>query len=134
MWEGRGVGRDLQREDRCARPVQGAPKNSSWSRSWAYRGTSLMFESCKEQVRKLSSVTTRREVGIFENMVKVDKMVKADGAGTTKVNLCSHVQLFRQPSATNLGAQRYICWEGCRESRRCSRDTYPESCITKYTS
>jgi len=24
--------------------------------------------------------------------------------------------------------------EGCRESRRCSRDTYPESCITKYTS
>ena len=25
-------------------------------------------------------------------------------------------------------------WEGCRESRRCSRDTYPESHITKYTS
>ena len=25
-------------------------------------------------------------------------------------------------------------WEGCHESRRCSRDTYPESCITKYTS
>ena len=25
-------------------------------------------------------------------------------------------------------------WEGCRESRRCSRDTYPESYITKYTS
>ena len=24
-------------------------------------------------------------------------------------------------------------WEGCRESRRCSRDTYPESYITKYT-
>jgi len=24
--------------------------------------------------------------------------------------------------------------EGCRESRRCSRDTYPESYITKYTS
>ena len=24
--------------------------------------------------------------------------------------------------------------EGCRESRRCSRDTYPESCITKYAS
>jgi len=27
-----------------------------------------------------------------------------------------------------------IGWEGYRESRRCSRDTYPESCITKYTS
>ena len=25
-------------------------------------------------------------------------------------------------------------WEGYRESRRCSRDTYPESYITKYTS
>ena len=24
-------------------------------------------------------------------------------------------------------------WEGCRESRRCSRDAYPESYITKYT-
>ena len=27
-----------------------------------------------------------------------------------------------------------VIWEGCRESRRCSRDTYPESYITKYTS
>jgi len=27
-----------------------------------------------------------------------------------------------------------IVWEGCRESRRYSRDTYPESYITKYTS
>ena len=25
-------------------------------------------------------------------------------------------------------------WEGYRESGRCSRDTYPEPCITKYTS
>ena len=25
-------------------------------------------------------------------------------------------------------------WEGYRESRRCSRDTYPESYITEYTS
>jgi len=25
-------------------------------------------------------------------------------------------------------------WEGYRESRRCSRDTYPEAYITKYTS
>ena len=24
-------------------------------------------------------------------------------------------------------------WEGCRESRRCSRDTYPESYINEYT-
>ena len=24
-------------------------------------------------------------------------------------------------------------WEGFRESRRCSRDTYPESFITEYT-
>ena len=27
-----------------------------------------------------------------------------------------------------------ILWEGCRESRRCSRDTYPASYITEYTS
>jgi len=26
-----------------------------------------------------------------------------------------------------------LLWEGYRESRRCSRDTYPESYITKYT-
>ena len=24
-------------------------------------------------------------------------------------------------------------WEGCRQSSKCSRDTYPESYITKYT-
>ena len=29
---------------------------------------------------------------------------------------------------------RIADWEGCRESRRCSRDTYSESYITKYTS
>ena len=28
----------------------------------------------------------------------------------------------------------HIHWEGYRESRRCSRDTYPESYFTKYTS
>ena len=27
-----------------------------------------------------------------------------------------------------------VLWEGSHESRRCSRDTYPESYITKYTS
>ena len=27
-----------------------------------------------------------------------------------------------------------LLWEGFRESRRCSRDTYPESYITEYTS
>ena len=31
----------------------------------------------------------------------------------------------------NRSAQRI---EGCREGRRCSRDTYPESYITEYTS
>ena len=29
---------------------------------------------------------------------------------------------------------RFAFWEGYHESRRCSRDTYPESCIAKYTS
>ena len=29
---------------------------------------------------------------------------------------------------------RVIDWEGFRESIRCSRDTYPESYITKHTS
>ena len=27
-----------------------------------------------------------------------------------------------------------LLWEGCRENKRCPRDTYPESYITKYTS
>ena len=26
-----------------------------------------------------------------------------------------------------------LLWEGHRESTRCSRDTYPQSCITEYT-
>ena len=29
---------------------------------------------------------------------------------------------------------RFYLWEGCRESRKCSRDTYPKSYITKYAS
>ena len=33
-----------------------------------------------------------------------------------------------------VGPTDFSLWEGCRESRRCSRDTYPESYITKYTS
>ena len=32
------------------------------------------------------------------------------------------------------GDRLRVGWEGCRESRRCSRDTYPETYITKYTS
>ena len=31
-------------------------------------------------------------------------------------------------------SQGVILWEGYHESRRCSRDTYPESYITKFTS
>ena len=34
---------------------------------------------------------------------------------------------------TQLGGVK-LSWEGCHESRRCSRDTYPESYITEYTS
>ena len=33
---------------------------------------------------------------------------------------------------TNTGVDRPL-WEEYHESRRCSRDTYPESYITKYT-
>ena len=36
----------------------------------------------------------------------------------------------RRKFATLVGA----LWEGYHESRRCSRDSYPESYITKYTS
>ena len=38
--------------------------------------------------------------------------------------------------ASNHGAQLYyaLLWEGYHESRRCSRDIYPESYITKYSS
>ena len=34
---------------------------------------------------------------------------------------------------SSLPGDRPLC-EGCRESRRCSRNIYPKSCITKYTS
>ena len=35
---------------------------------------------------------------------------------------------------TGLVGSTDFLWEGCRESKRCSRDTYPESYITQYTS
>ena len=35
---------------------------------------------------------------------------------------------------SGLAGSTDLDWEGCRESRRCSMDTYPESYITKYTS
>jgi len=41
--------------------------------------------------------------------------------------------LSRSPAALR-NTQSTIRSEGCRESRRCSRDTYQESYITKYTS
>jgi len=46
----------------------------------------------------------------------------------------SHRVVF--PAELRLNRSRSIpCFrEGCREGRRCSRDTYPESYITKYTS
>ena len=37
-------------------------------------------------------------------------------------------------SAKGMVAPTFPLWEGYRESRRCSRDTYPESYITEYTS
>jgi len=33
-----------------------------------------------------------------------------------------------------VGSTDFDSWEGCRESRRCSRDTYPDSYVTRYTS
>ena len=52
---------------------------------------------------------------------------------------------FERPTTpwTSIGQQKLITdkipglsglWDGLRESTRCSRDTYPESYITKYTS
>ena len=35
---------------------------------------------------------------------------------------------------TLASSKRETLLEGCRESRRCARDTFPESYITKYTS
>jgi len=40
----------------------------------------------------------------------------------------------RAASAGMAGVVKWLLWEGFRESRRCSRDTYPESYITEYTS
>jgi len=40
----------------------------------------------------------------------------------------------RRSHAGSLHRRFSFCWEGYRGSRRCSRDTYPESYITKHTS
>ena len=47
----------------------------------------------------------------------------ADLHYTVQFTICLYTEKFAM-----------IVWEGCRESRRCSRDTYPESYIAKYTS
>jgi len=42
----------------------------------------------------------------------------------------------RAPSPHHVSSRAcfFGLWQGCHESRKCSRDTYPESYITKYTS
>ena len=53
--------------------------------------------------------------------------------GTTNRPLSQTIQEILR--ANNfLACDRLRVGEGCRESRRCSRDTYPESYFTKYTS
>jgi len=53
---------------------------------------------------------------------------------------CIHASLLGGIRAIDTASVRpslkfaVVLWEGCRESRRCSRDTYPESYTTKYTS
>ena len=41
---------------------------------------------------------------------------------------------WRRPSRFHFSFCEGLTWDGCRESRRCSRDTNPESYITKHTS
>ena len=48
-----------------------------------------------------------------------------------------HLSVFKGRLSTLESEQKTVdsgLWEGCRESRRCSRHTYPESYITEYTS
>ena len=41
--------------------------------------------------------------------------------------------LLQQAPVPSKSIQELILWKGYRESRKCSRDTYPELYITKYT-
>ena len=50
-------------------------------------------------------------------------------------NFCHQINLnIKYFGGLRVGWLNEFSWEGCRESSRCSRDTYPGSCITKYTS
>jgi len=55
----------------------------------------------------------------------------AGGAHHSQLNRTGHIPGRGQIRA-GLVPVTYS-WEGCRESRRCSRDTYPESYIIMYT-
>jgi len=63
------------------------------------------------------------------------------GSRSVRLKLGSALLVFRKhlkyKSTVHLRLNVFIdsgpLWEGYHESRRCSRDTYPESHITKYT-
>jgi len=70
-------------------------------------------------------------VSVFEGNERLPR------GGPRLSNLCERLTTWL-PLSSEHGTYKTVKarlwpWEGYRENRRCSRDTYPESCITKYT-
>jgi len=64
---------------------------------------------------------------VGEDHLHLTMDVDGRASGSLMVEVCASSSCLLRASL------RFRSWEGYRESRRCSRDTYPESYITKYT-
>jgi len=113
----------------CLIPVQNPPSSSSSS--------SLLLSSLELSDTQVYEPEIRALLGTASHLEtppswKSDRKRIASSYASLRLTDFSQVDMLGlRFNLVNSGA---VIDSGCRESRRCSRDTYPESYITKYTS
>jgi len=70
----------------------------------------------------------------FETIFEPHEPLKSSKEGNFKCRSSVATWVCTRACSRPTEIRTFQPWEGCRESRRCSRDTHPESYITKYTS
>jgi hypothetical protein len=97
----------------------------------------LRFTLTDPPKRMAGKVSLSSEIGQFGLIVWVGGSSFQGGQAETgnARNWISNDQIWLNPASTHPRSPTCVpVWKGCCESRRCKRDTYPESYITKYTS
>ena len=84
---------------------------------------------------KLQHPNVRAAAGVWHRdaedlVVKFCLLIDLEGFQVSKLEKCVQVLFVDR---LLVGWLNGSLWEGCHESRRCLRDTFPESYITKYT-